>query len=82
VLSFCAASIWAFTIAMTVIFCVKGSVPDTLVDKFFGVFSIEGALCAVITVVKTVVTKLLNKQLGLRGDDSAADGYDENESAE
>ncbi len=80
-LIFCAVSIWVFTIAMTVIFCVKGTIPDTLVDKFFGVFGIEGALCAVITVVKTVMSKLLGKQLGLSGDDGA-DGYDENESAE
>jgi hypothetical protein len=80
VLIFCAVSIWAFTIAMIVIFCVKDSVPDTLIDAFFGVFGIEGVLCAVITVVKTIMSKLLDKQLGLKtGYDDEDDEYDENE---
>lgn len=82
VLIFCAVSIWTFTIAMTVIFCVKGSVPDTLIDAFFSVFGVEGVLCAVITVVKTIMSKLLDKQLGAGtsgGDDDEDDEYDENE---
>jgi len=50
---------------MIIIFCVKDSVPDVLIERFFGLFGVEGALCAAITVVKTIMTKLLNKQLGL-----------------
>ena len=82
VLIFCAVSIWLFTITMIVLFCVEGAVPDVLIERFFGVFGIEGILCAVITVVKTVASKLLNKQLGFKDDTAAEDEYDENESAE
>lgn len=81
VLIFCAVSIWLFTVTMIVIFCVKDAVPDMLVERFFGVFGIEGILCAVITTVKVVTEKLLNKQLGLKAD-SETDGYDEDEKAE
>lgn len=79
VLIFCAVSIWAFTITMIVIFCIQGATPDTLIDRFFSVFGIEGVLCAVITVVKLVIDKLLNKQLGLESTETDME-YDENES--
>ena len=45
VLFFCASSIILFTIAMSVIFCIYQSVPDTLIVSFFGVFTGEGCIC-------------------------------------
>ena len=82
VLIFCAVSIWVFTIIMIVLFCIEGAVPDVLVEKFFGVFGVEGALCALITVTKTLTSKLLDKGLGSKDDTDAEDEYDENRSAE
>ena len=42
----------AFIIAMTVIFCVKGSVPDTLIQMVLGIGGLEGWLLKSITVNK------------------------------
>ena len=40
--------------AMTVIFCVKGSVPDTLIQYTLGAGGVEAFLCAGITVSKVI----------------------------
>jgi len=45
VLLFCAISILTFTVAMTIVFCIFQSVPDTLIVSFFGVFTGEGCIC-------------------------------------
>ena len=41
-----------FIIAMTVIFCVKGAVPDTLIQYTLGAGGVEGLALAVIKVSK------------------------------
>ena len=47
--------IMAFIIAMIVIFCVKGSVPDTLIQYTLGAGGLEVLLLAAIKVSKVVV---------------------------
>lgn len=44
-----------FIIAMTVIFCVKGSVPDTLIDKVLGVGGVVDVMTATITIADKVL---------------------------
>lgn len=46
-----------FIIAMTVIFCVKGSVPDTLIDKVLGVGGVVDVMTAVIAVADMVLER-------------------------
>lgn len=41
-------SLTIFTVVMTVIFCFKDSVPDTLVVSFFAVFTGEAGFCTYI----------------------------------
>ena len=47
----------AFIIAMIVIFCVKGSVPDTLIQYTLGAGGLEALFCAVIQCVNTIFKK-------------------------
>lgn len=42
----------AFIIAMTVIFCVKGAVPDTLIQYTLGAGGVEALLLAGIKITK------------------------------
>lgn len=46
-----------FIIAMTVIFCVKGSVPDTLIDKVLGVGGVVDVMTAAITIADKVLKR-------------------------
>lgn len=46
-----------FIIAMTVIFCVKGSVPDTLIDKVLGVGGVVDVMTATITIADKVLKR-------------------------
>ena len=46
-----------FTIAMTVVYCFTGSVPDVLVTEFFGFFKIEGGALGIIKVAETISKK-------------------------
>ena len=46
-----------FIIAMTIIFCVKGSVPDTLIDKVLGVGGVVDIMTAVIAVADMVLER-------------------------
>jgi hypothetical protein len=43
-----------FIVAMTVIFCVKGAVPDTLIQYTLGAGGIESVALAAIKVVKVM----------------------------
>ena len=43
-----------FIVAMTVIFCVKGSVPDTLIQYTLGAGGVEAAALPAIKISKTV----------------------------
>lgn len=44
----------AFIIAMIVIFCVKGAVPDTLIQYTLGAGGVEATALAGIKIVKTI----------------------------
>jgi len=44
----------AFVTAMTVIFCVKGSVPDTLIQYTLGAGGLEALLLAGIRIAKVL----------------------------
>lgn len=44
----------AFIVAMTVIFCVKGAVPDTLIQYTLGAGGVEALLLAGIKITKVV----------------------------
>lgn len=46
-----------FIIAMTVIFCVKGSVPDTLIEKVLGVGGVVDIMTAAITIADKVLER-------------------------
>ena len=46
-----------FIIAMTVIFCIKGSVPDTLIDKVLGVGGVVDIMTAAITIADKVLER-------------------------
>lgn len=46
-----------FIIAMTVIFCVKGSVPDTLIEKVLGVGGVVDVMTATITIADKVLKR-------------------------
>ena len=43
-----------FIVTMTVIFCVKGSVPDTLIQYTLGAGGVEAAALSAIKISKTV----------------------------
>lgn len=43
-----------FIVAMTVIFCVKGSVPDTLIQYTLGAGGVEAAALSAIKISKTM----------------------------
>lgn len=46
--------ILAFIVSMIVIFCVKGAVPDTLIQCVLGAGGLEALLLAGIKIVKTI----------------------------
>ena len=46
-----------FIITMTIIFCVKGTVPDTLIEKVLGVGVVVDVMTAAITVVDMVLER-------------------------
>ena len=48
----CAIAVIVFTITMIVIFCVFQSVPDTLIDNFFNLFTGEAVITFLIWWVK------------------------------
>lgn len=46
-----------FTIANMIVFCIVGSVPDTLVASFFASFGAENGFLALIMIVKKFTEK-------------------------
>lgn len=62
VLAIIGVFILTFIIAMTVIFCVKGSVPDTLIQCTLGAGGVEALLLAAIKISKVVVGEKPNKE--------------------
>lgn len=62
VLAIIGVFVLTFIIAMTVIFCVKGSVPDTLIQCTLGAGGVEALLLAAIKISKVVVGEKPNKE--------------------
>lgn len=56
------AFVASFIIAMTVIFCVKGSVPDTLIQYTLGAGGVEALALAGITISKAIVGEKTNEE--------------------
>lgn len=52
--------ILAFIISMEVIFCVKGSVPDMLIEGVLGAGKLEALLLAAIKISKVIVGEKTN----------------------
>lgn len=52
----------AFIISMEVIFCVKGSVPDTLIQYTLGAGGVEVLVLAAIKISKVVVGEKLESE--------------------
>ena len=48
----CAIAVIAFTVAMIVIFCIFQSIPDTLVDNFYNMFTGEAVITFLIWWIK------------------------------
>lgn len=48
----CAIAVIAFTVAMIVIFCIFQSIPDTLVDNFYNLFTGETVITFLIWWIK------------------------------
>lgn len=51
-----------FTVAMTVIHCITGSTPDTLITCVFGICGVEGGVMGWIKTSKNKLQKLKSKQ--------------------
>ena len=51
------ASVAMFTVAQTIIFCVKGSVPDSLITAFFGFAAGEAGFLGLIKHGEAKYTK-------------------------
>lgn len=56
--------IMTFIISMEVIFCVKGSVPDTLIQYTLGAGGVEVVLLAAIKISKVVVGEKTDEEGG------------------
>ena len=48
----CSIAVIAFTVAMIVIFCIFQSIPDTLVDNFYNLFTGEEVITFLIWWIK------------------------------
>ena len=64
--------ILAFIITMIVIFCVKGSTPDVLIQYVLGAGGVEAILLAFIKISKVFVGEKINLQNDIdeEGDDT------------
>lgn len=51
-----------FTITNIIIFCIKGSVPDTLVTSFFACFGAENGFMALIMIAKKITESKGNNE--------------------
>lgn len=52
----------AFIIAMIVIFCIKGAVPDVLIQSVLGASGVEAFVSAAIQIVKIIFEKKTKKE--------------------
>ena len=53
VLALLGAFVFVFSVAMVVIFCVKGAVPDTLIQYTLGAGGVEAVALSAIKIAKT-----------------------------
>lgn len=51
-----------FTITMIIVFCVKGHLPDTLIQMAFTYFLGECGVCGVIKAIQTIRETKVDKQ--------------------
>ena len=58
VMIFIFCHITIFAVAMTVIFCVKGDVPDTLITEHYRYFGIESGALGIIKISENVIEKI------------------------
>lgn len=68
----------AFIVTNEIIFCITGSIPDTLVDKVLDASLIECVVTGLITMTKTIVKHLKGDDDEIFSDDSADDGGEDN----
>lgn len=61
-LIFVFAHITIFAIAMIVIYCVKGSIPETLVVEHYKYFSLESGALGVIKISENIIEKITNRK--------------------
>ena len=54
--------IMTFIVSMEVIFCIKGAVPDTLIQYTLGAGGVEVLLLAAIKISKVVVGEKINDE--------------------
>lgn len=62
VLIFVLCHITVFSIIMTVIFCVKGVVPDTLIVEHYKYFGLECGALGVIKISENVIEKITQRK--------------------
>lgn len=62
VLIFVLCHITVFSIIMTVIFCVKGVVPDTLIMEHYKYFSLESGALGIIKISESVIEKITQRK--------------------
>ena len=61
-LIFVFAHITIFAVAMIVIYCVKGSVPETLIIEHYKYFSLESGALGIIKISENIIDKLTNRK--------------------
>lgn len=54
-------TVFLFVVTMILTYWFKGGVPDSLIEKFFGFFGIEGGALAIIKVGESFAEKLDKK---------------------
>lgn len=51
-----------FAVAMIAIFCVKGSVPDTLIEEHYRYFGLESGALGVIKISESIIEKITERK--------------------
>ncbi len=61
VMIFVFCHITLFAVVMTVIFCIKGFVPDTLIVEHYRYFSIESGALGIIKISENIIQKFIER---------------------
>lgn len=61
VMIFVFCHITLFAVIMTVIFCIKGFVPDTLIIEHYRYFSIESGALSIIKISENIIQKFIER---------------------